>query len=276
MAGQLIAERLGVCSWSLEPRNPRQLIDQMRRIGLNKINLALAPLVEDAVWSGVGQALQEGEMELIGGMLAGVGEDYSTLESIRRTGGVVPDQAWPQVWARARRAAPVARDLGLDFVMFHAGFLPHETDDPVFKKVVDRVRRIADLFAEVGVSIGLETGQEQAPTLLQFFQTLDRPNVGVNFDPANMILYNSGDPIQALRTLGTHIRQVHIKDANRTHTPGKWGEERVVGTGEVDWGLFFQTLDELGYEGYFAIEREAGQSRVDDIRTAKEFVLGKG
>jgi L-ribulose-5-phosphate 3-epimerase len=90
----------------------------------------------------------------------------------------------------------------------------------------------------------------------------------VNFDPANMILYAKGNPIEALRVLRPWIRQVHIKDARRTHVPGTWGEEVPAGSGDVDWQKFFNTLNELNYRGDFVIEREAGQARVADIRTA--------
>jgi L-ribulose-5-phosphate 3-epimerase len=102
--------------------------------------------------------------------------------------------------------------------------------------------------------------------------------VGVNFDPANIILYDNGDPIQALRVLGPWVRQVHLKDANRTRVPGTWGEEVVLGTGQVDWPAFFRLLDELGFEGHLCIEREAGNQRMEDIRAAREFIeelLGK-
>jgi L-ribulose-5-phosphate 3-epimerase len=108
----------------------------------------------------------------------------------------------------------------------HAGFLPHEETDPAFGKLLGRIRAVADLFAAQGIELGLETGQETAETLRLFLQKLDRPNVGVNFDPANMILYDKGDPIQALQLLRPWLKQCHIKDANRTECPAlgamKW------------------------------------------------------
>jgi sugar phosphate isomerase/epimerase len=96
--------------------------------------------------------------------------------------------------------------------------------------------------------------------------------VGVNFDPANMILYEKGDPIAALETLAPWLKQCHIKDARRTKQSGTWGDEVVVGTGEVDWRRFFGVLDRIGYRGDLCIEREAGNQRVEDIRAARKFV----
>jgi len=134
------------------------------------------------------------------------------------------------------------------------------------------LRQVADLFAESGLELGLETGQETAETLSEFLEMVDRPNVGVNFDPANMILYEKGDPIAALRALGPWLKQCHIKDANRTKKSGTWGEEVPAGTGQVDWPAFFRALAEVGFFGYLAIEREAGNQRLQDIQTARNFI----
>ena len=205
-------------------------------------------------------------------MFGCVGEDYSTLDSIRITGGIAPDSTWEQNWNNIRTTSALAQRLGLKLVTFHAGFLPHDEKDPNFAKMLRRLAETADVFQAANISLGLETGQETAPVLVQLLQKLKRPNVGVNFDPANMILYDKGDPIAALRALGPWIRQVHIKDARRTKVPGTWGEEVTVGTGEVDWRAFFATLRELNYTGDFVIEREAGNQRVADIRTAKDVV----
>jgi sugar phosphate isomerase/epimerase len=205
-------------------------------------------------------------------MFGCVGEDYSTLDTIRVTGGIAPDTTWEKNWANIRSTAALAQRLGLKLVTFHAGFLPHDEKDPNFAKLLRRLAETADVFKAANISLGLETGQETAPVLAQLLRKLKRSNVGVNFDPANMILYDKGDPIAALRTLGRWIRAVHIKDARRTKVPGTWGEEVAVGTGEVDWKAFFATLRELNYTGDFVIEREAGNQRVADIRTAKDVV----
>jgi sugar phosphate isomerase/epimerase len=135
-----------------------------------------------------------------------------------------------------------------------------------------RLRTVADIFARKNIALGLETGQETAPALAAFLQELDRPNVGVNFDPANMILYDQGDPVAALRVLSPWLRQVHIKDARRTNMPGTWGTEVAAGSGEVEWPSLFAALRELNFGGNLVIEREAGEQRVADIITARELV----
>jgi L-ribulose-5-phosphate 3-epimerase len=157
-------------------------------------------------------------------------------------------------------------------VTIHAGFLPHEDSDPEFEKMVGRLREVADLFAAKRINLGFETGQETAQALAQLLTALERPNVRVNFDPANMILYAKGDPIEAVRVLGPWIGQVHIKDARATKVRGTWGEEVPVGKGEVNWNAFCATLDDVNFTGDLVIEREAGNDRVADIRTASMVI----
>jgi sugar phosphate isomerase/epimerase len=234
------------------------------------MQLALDPLREcPEVWRETGSVCREQGIAIVSGMFGCVGEDYSTLESIRRTGGIAPDATWIENLKNIRLAAELAAGLGLKLVAFHAGFLPHEESDPDFAKMLDRLRAVAAVFEERNMVLGLETGQESASVLLGLLRKLDRPNVGVNFDPANMILYDTGNPVEAVRLLGPWVRQVHVKDARKTLTPGTWGEEVPVGTGQVDWPAFFAALREVNFQGYCVIEREAGNQRAEDIRAAK-------
>jgi L-ribulose-5-phosphate 3-epimerase len=268
-----LVERLAVCSWSLQPASPQDLITKLQATGIRRVQLALDPLRETpGVWGETADLFRQNGLTVVSGMFGCVGEDYSTLDTIRVTGGIAPDTTWEQNWTNIRSTAALAQRLGLKLVTFHAGFLPHDEKDPNFAKMLRRLAETADVFKAANILLGLETGQETAPVLAQLLQKLKRPNVGVNFDPANMILYDKGDPIAALRTLGPWIRAVHIKDARRTKVPGTWGEEVTVGTGEVDWKAFFATLRELNYTGDFVIEREAGNQRVADIRTARDVV----
>jgi sugar phosphate isomerase/epimerase len=273
MSTLALKERLAVCSWSLQPATPEALIQNLRDIGIPAVQLALDPLREQpAVWGRFRELAAQNGVTIVSGMFGTVGEDYSTMETIRRTGGVVPDATWEQNWRNIQATASLASGLGLRLVTFHAGFLPHEESDPEFAKLLSRIDQIAALFARNGIDLGFETGQESAETLRSFLQKLGRPNVGVNFDPANMILYDKGNPIEALRTLGPWLKQCHLKDALRTKVTGAWGEEVVVGTGEVDWVAFFRALGELRYQGHCCIEREAGTQRVADIQAAQKFV----
>lgn len=267
-----MTERIGVCSWSLKPKDPAELIAQLAGLGLTKIQLAMSPMVQNPeIWGSAISELRAAGIDVISGMYSPVGEDYSTLETIRATGGVVPDGTWDENLAIAQDIARIAEQEGVDVVTFHAGFVPHDRADASYVKLGDRLTMLAELFADAGCELLLETGQETADDLLAFLDYVNHPNIGVNFDPANMILYGKGDPIDAISKLVGMTGQVHIKDAAAA-TPGEWGTEAPAGTGEVDWTRFFAMLDEAGYDGDMVIEREAGDDPPGDIAIARDLI----
>ena len=194
-------------------------------------------------------------------------EDYSTLDRIRETGGIMPDDCWATNRAIVLDAIVRTTEAGVGLLSFHAGFIDHK-DAEGYQKFCVRIKELADAAQEKEVVLLMETGQETAQDLRSCLEELDHPALGVNFDPANMILYGKGDPIEAVKTLAPWIKHVHIKDATASNTPGEWGAEVPWGDGEVEGGMFLQTLGEIGFSGTLAIEREAGDARADDIKLA--------
>lgn len=264
---------IAVCSWSLRAADPADLVARVRATGLSAVQLALTPLAErPETWGGCAAALRDAGIAVVSGMLETVGEDYSTIAAIARTGGVRPDATWPATRERAVRVAGVARGLGLRLVTFHAGFLPHEPGDAERARMIDRLGEIASLFASFGIAVAFETGQEPAPVLVECLEALHHPSIGVNVDPANMILYGSGDPVEAIRLLAPWVKQVHVKDAVASGRPGEWGREVPAGSGEVDWPRFLAEVARCPQRPGLVIEREAGDRRVEDVVTARELL----
>lgn len=263
---------IAVCSWSLQPKGAQDLVEKLRQLGLQHVQLMLLDLIqldEKRKHQELGH-LRAAGIQFTGGMLSFPGEDYSTIDAIRKSGGFVPDDSWPLRKRIAQQAARLAQELGMKQIGTHVGFVPPR-NSAGYQPIVMRIREIAALFADQGIELLMETGQEPAGELLEFLHDLNVPTVHINFDPANMILYGAGDPIAAIRTLGKHIRHVHVKDATASKNPGKdWGEEVPFGTGQVGPKRFLQALKEVNYIGPLAIEREAGTNRVEDVRTAVE------
>lgn len=261
--------RVGVCSWSLRPRSVDELADRLDACGESRVQLALCPLLDDpGERRRLSQRIEAGEITPISGMMETIGEDYSSLERIKLTGGVRPDEHWDANLDRAGRCAALARELGVSLVTLHAGYIP-EDDPALHQRMTERLCRMGEVFNDRGITLGLETGQERAETLVELLSTIgERARVGVNFDPANMILYAMGDPSESMRLLQDHIVQVHMKDAIETQTPGTWGSEVAAGAGQVDWDAFFDIVDGLERDVDLVVEREAGEQRVEDIRVA--------
>ncbi len=260
---------LGVCSWSLKPTSAADLADKVRSAGVSLLQLAMDP-IRSGEWTltATVTAMQKAGLKLVSGMMAMRGEDYTSLESIRRTGGVRLDEHWDDNLRAACENAALAASLQIPLVTFHAGFLPHDRWDPIRERMIDRLRRIVDAFAARGIRVGFETGQETAETLLDVLDEIACPTLGVNFDPANMILYGMGDPVSALQQLAPRVVGVHVKDARPSPTPGTWGEETRFGDGAVDWPAFFDVLQRERVRGDWVIERESGDDRVADVRQA--------
>ena len=273
------AENLGVCSWSFQ-KPLDDVAAEMKKLGLKRIHLALQPFLEGGSRHGAAEGaaaldrvkarLASGEWKLSATMIGFPQEDYSTLDTIKKTGGVVPDDAWEANKKIVVAGAKLSAELKSPVLTLHAGFLD-ESDPVALKKYTDRVKFIVDTCGEAGVPVAFETGQETAADLAKFMPTV--PGAGVNFDPANMILYAKGNPVEAVRTLAPWIRHVHLKDAVLTKKPGTWGTEVPWGDGEVDAPRFLAELKAAGYKGNFAIEREGGNDRTGDIALAAKRLL---
>ncbi|MBU6414550.1 MAG: sugar phosphate isomerase/epimerase [Planctomycetes bacterium] len=264
---------LAVCSWSLHPTSAADLVAKVKQCGVSAVQLAVDPIRLGHWEMGETQrTLRDAGIAMVSAMMGTEGEDYSTLESIARTGGIRPDATWGANLANAKRNAEICAALGLKLITLHAGFLPHERNDPERGKLISRLRMLADVFAAKGVRIAFETGQESAATLLEVLKDLNHANIGVNFDPANMILYNMGEPLEAVKMLAPYVRQIHIKDATYTAVPGTWGAEVPVGTGRVPWAEFIAFVKQNLPAVDLCIEREAGDQRVSDIRTAADLI----
>jgi sugar phosphate isomerase/epimerase len=235
-------------------------------LGLRHVHLAVGPALGDD-GSRYLDAVRAQDWMITSTMIDFPQEDYSTLDTIKVTGGVVPDSHWAQNRDRFLKAVDLTSQLGVKYLSMHAGFID-ESDETQAEKMTERIRWLADAAQDRGVMLLLETGQETARELLHFLEELDHNSVGVNFDPANMILYGKGNPIEAVRVLSSWIRHLHIKDAVRATRAGTWGSEVPWGDGQVGVAAFLGVLDEVGFDGAMAIEREAGDDRIGDIRLA--------
>ncbi len=266
---------IGVCSWSLQVQSIDELKNLTDRLGVEAVQIACGD-PHHASWD-EGEAMPEkalaSGLSLRGAMLGFEGEDYTTPETIKKTGGFGDPETRDARLERLTWGLKRTRALGLTDLMFHAGFIPQPTD-PDRPAFLETLIRIAKMAREYGVTVAFETGQETALMLKHTLDQLAEPSLMVNFDPANMLLYDMGDPIEAVRVLGSRIRSVHLKDAKRPTEPGQWGQEVPLGQGEVDLPAFLKVLRGIGYRGPLFIEREVGDQdgRIRDIRAGVEYI----
>jgi sugar phosphate isomerase/epimerase len=253
---------IAICSWSLQVE-PEKLVPIIEELGSPQVHLALNDMLDTP------QLAHKiaSKLDISSTMIGFPQEDYTDLETIKITGGVLPDDSWESNLLRIKAAIELTANMNVDFMSFHAGFID-ESQPEIFNKMSERIRTVADIAAFHNITLLMETGQETAADLAAFMRHIDHPNLGVNFDPANMLLYGKGDPIEALKALAPWIKHIHIKDAVKSETPGEWGQEVAWGEGQVGADRFIDTLSEINYKGTLAIEREAGDQRMTDIKSA--------
>lgn len=279
---QLKHMEVGLMFWG--EKNPAFTIRQVRALGLACGHLGFAGHVRlgPEVASQWKAALDENQFTVTTIWAAFEGESYADIRTVQQTVGFIPPATREAREARSREVIDTGAALGVGGFACHIGFVPEDRTSADYIAVRDIVRRICDYAAGRNMTFALETGQETAEVMKNFVTDVDRPNLKINFDPANMILYGTAEPIPALKVLAPWVASVHCKDGNwpPKGVPGALGTEMPLGQGAVGMDCFVATLKEIGYKGPLTIEREVsldqelddrhkeGLSHLQDIRDA--------
>ncbi len=266
---------IGVMFWGDKP--PREKIQQIKALGVTCGQLGMAGDADlsRAAAEAWKDALRDEDFTLVTAFAAYTGENYADIPTVQRTVGFIPLHTRGERLLRTLELSDFASVLGVGSVACHIGFVPHDQNDPDYVAVREMVQRVCDRCAENGQTFALETGQEPAATLMQFLAEVGRENLKINFDPANMILYGTGDPIEALEVVKSQVVSVHCKDGDwpPPGVPGALGTEQPLGKGAVGMARFVAKLKEIGYAGALTIEREVqGDQQRLDILSAIELL----
>lgn len=212
------------------------------------------------------------------------------ISAISAWGGEV-DLGKPEGWAghieKGKRLLELAADLECGIWQGHCGIMPHDRNDPVWARFADAFGQICAHGEKVGACLAIETGPEPPATLRAMIEEVGSSSLRVNYDPANLILWparymqQKGEPydrerafaeyqpVEGASILGPYVVHVHAKDG-KVFPEGR--REVPLGEGWVDWPEFVRRLDEQGFKGYYAIEREVGGDPVGDITRAVRFL----
>jgi sugar phosphate isomerase/epimerase len=222
------------------------------------------------------KALEQANFTVYTVFAAFEGESYADIPTVQRTVGFIPHVTREVRERRMLEVSDFAARLSVPAIATHVGFVPEDTSHPDYLAVREMVRRVCDHAVSHQQTFALETGQERANVLLDFLLDVNRRNLGINFDPANMVLYGTGDPVESLGVVGQHVVSVHCKDGDwpPPGVPGALGAERPLGQGSVDLKAFLAGLKKIGYKGFLTIEREAHdkEERLRDLKEGKALL----
>lgn len=187
--------------------------------------------------------------------------------------GLVPANTRAQRTEELKRGAEIAQALGVSDLATHVGFLPLDPLDINYLGAVAALQEIVAYCAPRGITFNFETGQETPVVLLRCMQDIDLPNVGINLDPANLLMYGNGNPLDALDVFGRYVRGVHAKDGEYPSDGYNLGPELPLGEGRVNFPALVGKLKALGYTGALTIEREiSGAQQIADIKHAIDLL----
>jgi L-ribulose-5-phosphate 3-epimerase len=262
--------QIGLVFWA--DQNAEFVLRQLEALELNCGQLGVPPELHcETALNDWRTGLNKWQVHVTNAVCSYAGEDYSNLQTIHKTVGFTAKPLRAERIARTKEVSEFARGLGISALSCHIGFIPTNPKETLYEELSDLTKLICDFCGSRDQDFVLETGQEPADVLLEFIHHVDRQNLKVNFDPANMIIYASGDPLAALDLLSPHVLSVHCKDA---HFPlagdnALLGEECALGDGEVNFPAFLQQLKKMNYQGVLSIEREEpnAEKRLADINT---------
>lgn len=183
-----------------------------------------------------------------------------------QTLGIVPPEYREMRIAELKHGADFATKIGVKNVITHAGFIPENPSTPEYRAVVAAASEVAHYFKETGHNFLFETGQETPVTLRRLIEDVGTGNLGINLDPANLILYGKANPVDALDVFGEYVMGVHAKDGCYPTCGNNLGRETRIGDGKVNFPVFIKRLREVGYDGSLSIEREIeGEQQMIDV-----------
>ena len=195
--------------------------------------------------------------------------------------GLVPYAYRKQRIAELKKGADFAKKIGAPAIITHCGFIPENMTDYTYRPVVDAIGEVAQYCKDQGIGFWFETGQETPVTLLRTIQRVEQDSavgpgvLGINLDPANLLLYGKGNPCDALEVFGKYVRNIHVKDGMVPTDGIHLGLEKQVGEGMVDFPRFVKKLLAIGFDGEFIIEREipeGDEQRRDIHQTADNLI----
>src|SRR5258708_5965138 len=255
--------------------SPENCIEKVKSLGFPTCQVSIADpdLLDDAMASRLRHAADRLDVEVTTiwthcrrGQIWNFVDGPTTI-------GLVPIDGRPEAVERLKKGSDFAKRAGVPSVTTHVGFIPENPRDQRYAGVVGAIHDVAQYCHQHSQDFWLETGQETPITLLRAIEDVGTSNLGVNLDPANLLMYGKANPLDALDVIGRYVRGVHAKDGEYPTNGRELGLERAIGEGRVNFPLLISKLKTLGYTGAITIEREvSGPAQLEGIEQARRIL----
>jgi len=219
------------------------------------------------------KSLDTANIEATSLVVGGPGKETWDFYDGPLTIGLIPRETRAARIAHIKAAADFAVRCDIPAVQTHAGFIPENPNDPVYKEAVAAMREVVEYCGRYRQDFRYETGQETPTTLVRAMHDVGLTNQGVNFDLANLIMYGKANPVDAIEVLAPYIQGIHAKDGLWPTNPRELGAEVPIGKGKVDFPRIVERLKQIHYRGAVTIEREvSGPRQIEDVRAAAKYL----
>jgi len=264
------ARRLGLIL-GVEP-DPDAAMATLKSLGIPTCQVYLNKF-EPAFAARLRKSLDQANIEATSLVVGGPGKESWDFYDGPLTIGLIPRETRAARIAHIKAASDFAVRCDIPAVQTHAGFIPENPNDPVYKEAIVALREVVEYCARYRQNFRYETGQETPITLVRAMRDVGLDNQGVNFDLANLILYGKANPLDAIEVLAPYIQGIHAKDGLWPTNPKLLGEEVPIGKGKVDFPRIVQRLKDIHYQGAVTIEREiSGPQQLQDVHAAADYL----
>lgn len=253
---------------------PAESFEEVLEVGIPTCQLACSAerMVDKIDPGAIRAAADETGIEISSLFLVFEGQKYDLKDGPETMGLVAPKYRMKRL-ELAKRYSDLVRDMEVDSITSHIGFIPDDPEDRVYKGFLEVMREYARYCEDNGQTFCFETGQELPSTLKRTILDVGTDNLGVNLDPANLILYGMANPLDAVEIFGEYVKGMHAKDGIWPNREEALGHETPIGEGKVNFKLLMPRLKEKGFRGPVTIEREIrGPQQTVDILKAKDFL----
>ncbi len=219
------------------------------------------------------KATKEYDVEISGFWCSWSGPRVWDFYSGPQTLGIVPVEYRHKRLDELKKGSEFAKMVGIPQLITHVGFIPENPGSSEYNSLIPAIKYIAEYCKNNGQKFLFETGQETPVTLRRAIEDVGTGNLGINLDPANLILYGKANPVDALDVFGEYVMNTHAKDGMYPTDGKNLGKEVPIGEGKVNFPTYIRRLKEIGYDGCLTIEREiSGEQQIEDIKKTKTYI----